>query len=326
MSEAAASVCCRRAHVHAGRRRPASRPLYQLGSGGIVILASSASIATTASTSFRSQASTKRSTISRSSSSPRRRSVACWVWLGQPLVDRLVRSLQRAVDGDRGRLEHLGGLPGREAEHVAEDQHGALPRGQVLERGDEGELDCSRAARSARPGRPRPRVRARVRVGLEPDRLAQRLAEAVVWVGRGRVVDREHALGPPLDRAQAGVGRDPIEPGAKRASTLEAWQPAPGAEQRLLQRVLGVGVGAEHPVAVGVKLAAVGLDEARERLLVACAVPLRAASLRSSGVIASAPRSAISPASGAARRRCASPTALRAARAARRSELAGALG
>ena len=37
--------------------------------------------------------------------------------------------------------------------------------------------------------------------------------------------------------------------------------PTPRAQQRLLDRVLGVVDGAEHPVAVGVQLAAVGLDE-----------------------------------------------------------------
>ena len=55
----------------------ASRPLYQLGHGGIVMRASSASIATTASTSLRSQALAKRLTIWRSSLSPSVRSVAC---------------------------------------------------------------------------------------------------------------------------------------------------------------------------------------------------------------------------------------------------------
>jgi hypothetical protein len=71
-----------------------------------------------------------------------------------------------------------------------------------------------------------------------------------VRVGGRPVVDREHPLWPSLDRAQAGVGRDPVEPGAKGAPPLEARQTAPGAKQRLLQRVFCVGVGAEHAVAV----------------------------------------------------------------------------
>jgi hypothetical protein len=41
---------------------------------------------------------------------------------------------------------------------------------------------------------------------------------------------------------------------AQRAATLEAGQAAPGTEQRLLERVLGILHRAEHPVAVGVQL------------------------------------------------------------------------
>ena len=55
------------------------------------------------------------------------------------------------------------------------------------------------------------------------------------------------------------------------SAALEARQPAPRAQQRVLERVLGILERAEHPVAVGVKLAAVGLDQAAERVLVALA-------------------------------------------------------
>ena len=179
-------------------------------------------------------------------------------------------SLERAVDRDRGCLEHLGGLLGREPQHVTEDQDGALPGRQVLERSGERELDalpllvaCVRAEQCG--------VDSELRVGvrLEPDRLGKRLAESSVRVGGGPVVDRQHTLGPLLDHAQTRVGGDPIEPGAKRTSTLEAGESAPGTEQCLLQRVLGVGHGAEHPVAVRAKLGLIGPDKAGERLLVA---------------------------------------------------------
>jgi hypothetical protein len=55
-----------------------------------------------------------------------------------------------------------------------------------------------------------------VGVGLEPNRLGERLTERFVWIGRWTVVDREYALGPLLDQTQAGVGGDPIQQGAKR--------------------------------------------------------------------------------------------------------------
>jgi hypothetical protein len=45
-------------------------------------------------------------------------------------------------------------------------------------------------------------------------------------------------------------------------------EPAPGAEHRVLERVLRVVDGAQHAVGVGVELPAVGLHQAPERLLV----------------------------------------------------------
>ena len=181
---------------------------------------------------------------------------------GEALVDGLVRALERAVDRGGRRLQRLGDLGAREAEHLAEDQHRALARGQVLERGDERELDALAllVGEAGVAGRARPTAARR-----------HRLAEPVVRVGGRAVVDREHELGPPLDEPQAGVGRDRVEPRAQRAAALEPRQPAPRAEQRLLQRVLGVLDRAEHPVAVGVQLGAVRRDEPLEGGLVAAA-------------------------------------------------------
>ena len=111
---------------------------------------------------------------------------------------------------------------------------------------------------------------------LEPDRLGQRLAGRAVRVRRRPVVDRQHPLRPPLDQPQAAVRRDPVQPAAQRAAALEAGEPAPAAQQRLLERVLGVVQRAEHPVAVRVQLGAVGRDQVLERALVAAARRLRA--------------------------------------------------
>src|SRR5258705_242566 len=52
--------------------------------------------------------------------------------LRKPRVDGPAGALERAVDRRRGRIEHLGRLPRREAEHLAEDEHGALPGREVL--------------------------------------------------------------------------------------------------------------------------------------------------------------------------------------------------
>jgi hypothetical protein len=82
--------------------------------------------------------------------------------LGQPLVHRAVGALQDAVDGVGRGVEGLAHLAGREPEHVAQDEHGALARREVLERRDECELDAL-ALLVARIGR--------LGVGLEPGDL-----------------------------------------------------------------------------------------------------------------------------------------------------------
>ena len=164
-------------------------------------------------------------------------------------LDRPPRALERAVrGGDRG-VEQLGDLGPGPAEHVAQDQHGALAAGQGLDRGQERELHP----------------------------LALRVARRGIGHRRGGLLDarvgvRLHGRGPAraaLELVQAGVGRDPVEPRLDRRAALEALEPAPGAEQRLLHDVLGVLGRAEHPVAVDLEDAAVRLDEPPERALVA---------------------------------------------------------
>ena len=70
-------------------------------------------------------------------------------------------------------------------------------------------------------------------------------------------------------RVQTAVGGDPVQPRAHRRTPLEAPEPAPGAEHRLLDHVLSVLHRAEHPVAVQVQLPAQGIGELAEGLLVA---------------------------------------------------------
>ena len=107
----------------------------------------------------------------------------------QALVDGLVRALERAVDGLGRRLERVGDLGAGEAEHVAQDQHRALTRRQVLERRHERQLHAlALLVTSLGPGEA---VReGAVGVGLDPDRLRERLGELIVRVGRRAVVDR----------------------------------------------------------------------------------------------------------------------------------------
>src|SRR6266545_4573682 len=139
----------------------------------------------------------------------------------------------------------------------------------MLERRDEGELDALTLLVASLGGSKAVREAERlIRVGVHPHRLEEWLRGAIVGIRRGAVVDRQHALGPPLDRLQAGVGGDLVEPGPQRAAALEPGQPPPGTQQRLLERVLGIRDRAEHSVAVGVKLSVVGTYEPAEGILV----------------------------------------------------------
>ena len=121
-----------------------------------------------------------------------------------------LRARCSALSTETGVISSVSAVSRAEKPRTSEDQDGSLPGGQVLERGGEGELDALSLFVA--------RIRAEQRgfdaelgvgVGLEPDRLGERLAESYVWIGRWTVVDREHALGPLLDQAQAGVGGDP---------------------------------------------------------------------------------------------------------------------
>ena len=84
-------------------------------------------------------------------------------------------------------------------------------------------------------------------------------------------IDRRRLAAPPLlDHPQADVRRDPVQPGTSSRPRLEAADAAPGAQHRLLQRVVGVVQRAEHPVAVHVQRRRSGRGQLHERLLVTC--------------------------------------------------------
>src|SRR4029453_18917809 len=97
----------------------------------------------------------------------------------EPLVDRLARALEGAVDRRNRRVERFRRLPSREAEHVAQDQHGALAAREVLERRDERELDrLALLVASVGRGIPAGEADALVRIGVDPDRPDERPPDA----------------------------------------------------------------------------------------------------------------------------------------------------
>ena len=158
-----------------------------------------------------------------------------------------------AVDrGGRGAQQvcHLGGRP---FQHIPQDQHRALPGGQVLQRRDEGQPDT----------RPRGRRRGRIvafpgqqRAGkrLQPRHLRPRHQRRVQVLRRPAQPRRQRPAAPPLDRGQAYVGRDPVQPGPHRRTALKPSVGPPRPQVRLLHQVLGVGGRAQHPVAVSQQL------------------------------------------------------------------------
>jgi hypothetical protein len=80
----------------------------------------------------------------------------------------------------------------------------------------------------------------------------------------GAEVVRKQALAAAPELGQAHVGGDRVQPGPGSAGVAQAGSAAPRAQQRLLQRIVGVVHRAEHPVAMGVELGSVLLDEFRE--------------------------------------------------------------
>ena len=90
-----------------------------------------------------------------------------------------------------------------------------------------------------------------VGIGLQPREVAEG-------------AERRHAPPVALDRVEAGVRRDLVQPRAEPVVALERGAAAPRAQERLLHEVLGLLEGAEHPVAVDVQLAAVALGQRGE--------------------------------------------------------------
>ncbi len=171
----------------------------------------------------------------------------------QVRLHRRPGSLQGAVGrGDAG-AERRGGLARRPAEDVAGDQRGALPRRQDLERGQERQRD----------GLPRDGHR----LGLLVARRG--LVEQPVGVGlQPRHLGMRVRRGPPgaaPEHVQADVGGDPVQPGAELRPAVEAGPAAPGLQERLLHRVLGLVERGQHPVAVDVQLTPVPFGQGGER-------------------------------------------------------------
>ena len=188
------------------------------------------------------------------------------VLVGGRLLEPRPGALQHAVHrGGRG-AEQLSDLRGPPAQHVAQDQHGALPGGQVLQGGDQGQPH-------ALPRRDDlgwiggPGAHQRVGNGLQPRNLRPRRGQRSFRVlARAAKAGRQRPAAAVLQRAQAGVGRDPVQPGPQRRPPLEVAVGPPGPDHGLLHLVFGIVDRAQHAVAVRQQLRPERVGETREIL------------------------------------------------------------
>ena len=95
---------------------------------------------------------------------------------------------------------------------------------------------------------------------LDPGDLRQRAQVLEDRLARRPEVHRARAALLAAEHVEADVRGDAVEPRAQRRSALEALEAAPGADERLLDRVLGLERRGEHAVAVGLELGAVLLQ------------------------------------------------------------------
>jgi len=173
--------------------------------------------------------------------------------------ERAACALQRAVDRGGAGAEQIGNLGGLPLQHFVQNQRRALACRQELQGGDESEPD-GLASRELRGRIFAARKHQTVGDRLEPGRFVECRPECGVGRPCGPQVHRPGAPLTRTDHAQTDVGGDAVEPGADRGATLELVVAAPGADQRLLHRVLGLEGRAEHAVAVAGELNPVQLE------------------------------------------------------------------
>ena len=167
---------------------------------------------------------------------------------------------ERAVHRGVARLEQLGHLGGVPPHDVAQQQHRALTRREVLQRGDEREAD-GLARLGQLGGVAIDRQHARVGDGQHPLRLGEHRRGRRVGGRRAAEVHRAGAPVAAVEHVEAHVGGDAVEPRPQLRPALEAVVGAPGAHHGLLHGVLGLERRAEHPVAVCGELPAVPLQD-----------------------------------------------------------------
>ena len=191
-----------------------------------------------------------------------------------PALEAGAGSFKGAVGRFEGHLQHAGHLAGVEAEDVAQDEDGDLAWRQQLQGGHEGQRDgFGLLVAGLRPGRHVDgTLEEGVRKRLQPDGLVARGRHERFVLRHVPLPGRAPARC--AARVEAPVGGDLVQPGAQRGAFLgEPADALPGGQHRLLDGVLGVGEGSEHPVAVHLQLPPVRPGQLPERLAVSGPCP-----------------------------------------------------
>ena len=158
---------------------------------------------------------------------------------GQARLERRTRAAQQAVDRRLAGLEHLGDLRGAEAEHVAQHEHRALLRREVLQADDERQRDrlLGLVARLRSGSLVRDALEQDVGVGLEPDRLAR---SGSARASRSSAAGPPGGAGSPAGRPASGWWRS----GTARRGPTRAPRTARG---RATRRAASPGAGPRRP-------------------------------------------------------------------------------
>ncbi len=177
-------------------------------------------------------------------------------------VDRLACATERALHRRRARVEDGGALLCAEAKDVARDERRALLRRQELKRGEEREADALVFVVSRFGGLDF--VHVDVRWARSDERVHVSQRRSLARGGR-----RSEVLGALAGRAilqsiEARARRDAIEPRAHARATIEPREPAPRAQQALLQQIVRVVDRPRHAIAVRPELPPVGRDRRRK--------------------------------------------------------------
>ena len=160
------------------------------------------------------------------------------------------RAFEGTVDRFDRRIQHVGHLARVKSQDVAQDENGELARWQDLKCCQERQRDgFGLLVAGLRAKRDVDRALEHcVGKWLEPYDLAE--PRRLGRFNFGHVPLPGRASAGRAARVEAPVGGDPVEPGAERGASLEPSEALPGSQQRVLERILGVLEGSEHPVAV----------------------------------------------------------------------------